>query len=84
MLVHHPKMQRQPFSPVIAAELYFSLNCVRILEAVIMFVGQDTRVTENTENTHIEEIKKENDKIVMKIFGLDYEKYFAQKRQDED
>ena len=49
-----------------------------------MFVGQDTRVTDTTENTHIEEIKKENDKIIMKIFGLDYEKYFAQKSQDED
>jgi hypothetical protein len=33
-------------------------------------------MTETTENVDIEEIKKENDRIIMKIFGLKYEKVF--------
>ena len=39
---------------------------------------------EVTEKVNIKWIKQENDMIILKIFGLDYEKYFAQKRQDED
>lgn len=40
-------------------------------------------MTEDTEDTDVEEIKKENDKIIMKIFGLQYEKFFPQVNQDE-
>ena len=32
----------------------------------------------------IEEIKKDNERIIMKTFGLDYEKYFSQERPDEN
>jgi hypothetical protein len=31
----------------------------------------------------IEEIKKENDRIIMKIFGLKYEKFFPPEHQCE-
>ena len=40
-------------------------------------------MTETSEDTDIKQIMKENDRIIMKIFGLDYEKYFSQERQDE-
>ncbi|MDP9488706.1 MAG: hypothetical protein M3P28_00685 [Thermoproteota archaeon] len=33
-------------------------------------------MTETTDDRDIEEIKEENDKIIMKIFGLKYEKAF--------
>ena len=36
-----------------------------------------------TEKADIEQIKKENDSIIMKAFGLDYEKVFAQEGQCE-
>lgn len=47
-----------------------------------MFEVHNT-MTEDTEDTDVEEIKKENDKIIMKIFGLQYGKFFPQENQDE-
>jgi len=35
------------------------------------------------EKIKIEKIKKENDRIIMKAFGLDYQKVFAQEDQCE-
>ena len=40
-------------------------------------------MTETTKDKDIEQIKKENDRIIMKIFGLNYEEFFPQERQDE-
>jgi hypothetical protein len=48
-----------------------------------LFEGHCTGVTHTTKDPDIEEIKKENDRIIMKIFGLQYEKYFSQEHQDE-
>lgn len=50
---------------------------------LLLFEGHCTRMTEGNEDIDIEEIKKENDKIIMKIFGLKYEKFFSQEHQDE-
>lgn len=41
-------------------------------------------MTQVTEKVSLKNIKKENEKMIMKTFGLEYEKYFAQRRQDED
>ena len=35
------------------------------------------------EKLNIEKIKKDNDRIIMKAFGLDYQKVFAQEDQCE-
>ena len=35
------------------------------------------------EKLDIEKIKKDNDRIIMKVFGLDYQKVFAQEDQCE-
>ena len=40
-------------------------------------------MTEDKKNADIERIKKENDRMIMKAFGLDYEKIFAQGHQCE-
>ena len=40
-------------------------------------------MTETTESADIEEIKKENDRIIMKTFGLKYERYFPQEHPVE-
>lgn len=50
---------------------------------VIIVWSLQYRMTEYTEDTDVEEIKKENDKIIMKIFSLQYEKFFPQEDQDE-
>jgi len=54
------------------------LNLTRIFYEVYC-----TLMTETIEDTDIKEIKKENDRIIMKIFGLDYEKFFPQEHQYE-
>ena len=38
-------------------------------------------MAETTNEKDIEQIKKENDMIIMKIFGLEYEKFFPQEHQ---
>jgi hypothetical protein len=38
---------------------------------------------ENIDKVNINRIKKENDTIIFKIFGLDYEKFFPQEHQCE-
>ena len=38
---------------------------------------------DDKDEKEIERIKVENDKIIMKIFGLDYEKFFPE-HQDEN
>ena len=50
---------------------------------LLLFEGHSTRMTETTKDKNIEQIKKENDRIIMKVFGLKYEKFFPQERQDE-
>jgi hypothetical protein len=40
-------------------------------------------MTEFTENISIEKIKKENEKIIMQTFGVEYEKFFPQEHQCE-
>lgn len=50
---------------------------------LLLFEDHCTGMTDTTKDTDIEEIKKENDRIIMKIFGLQYEKYFSQEHQDE-
>ena len=50
---------------------------------VIIVWSSQYRMTEDAEDTDVEKIKKENDKIIMKIFGLQYEKFFPQENQDE-
>ena len=36
-------------------------------------------MTEDTEDKDVEEIKKEDDKIIMKIFRLQYENFFLKR-----
>ena len=48
-----------------------------------MFEYHCTRMNGATKGTDIEQIKKENYRIVMKIFGLKYGKFFPQEHQDE-
>ena len=55
----------------------------RLFYPLLLFEGHITRMTETTESADIEEIKKENDRIIMKTFGLKYERYFPQEHPVE-
>jgi len=41
-------------------------------------------MTDDKDEKDIERIKVENDKMIMKFYGLDYEKLFSQENQDEN
>ena len=38
----------------------------------------------DTQKKDIKRVKKENDRIILKVFGVKYEKFFPQERQDEN
>lgn len=50
--------------------------------AICYIVYFSSNVMSETER-NLEEIQIENDKMIMKIFGLEYEKYCSQKSQVE-
>lgn len=40
-------------------------------------------MTKAGEERDVEQINSDNDRIIMKAFGLEYEKFFPQEHQDE-
>ena len=59
------------------------INPTGLFYPLLLFESHIARMTEITESADIEEIKKENDRIIVKIFGLNYEKFFPQEHQCE-